>query len=258
MRRFKWAITICSILLIGNIAIGYAEDKPNIEPRVDKLLKDMSEYLEDAKEFTFHAEISFDQVLTSGQKLQFGASQDIGVRRPDRARTRYIGDLRNNQVWYNGKTITILDVDRNLYSVIKAPSKIDKALDHIIDMYDIAVPTADLIYSNPYKILIEKVESGFYVGMDMVDGIMCHHLAFSQENVDWQIWIEERKHLVPRKFIIDYKNIPGSPQYVVFLSEWDFNVKLADRLFEFEAPEGAEKIEFLPIEETYAKDTGKE
>jgi hypothetical protein len=34
------------------------------------------------------------------------------------------------------------------------------------------------------------VQSGTYVGLHNVGKVKCHHLAFRQRMLDWQIWIE--------------------------------------------------------------------
>ncbi len=40
----------------------------------------MSDYIGSAEQFTFHADISFDHVLPSGQKLQYAATEDVALR----------------------------------------------------------------------------------------------------------------------------------------------------------------------------------
>ena len=70
---------------------------------------------------------------------------------------------------------------------------------------------------------------------------------FSQEVIDWQIWIEDGPRPVPRKLLITYKEEPGSPQYVARLSDWDFQPCLSDHYFRFQPPKGSDEIEFLAI-----------
>ena len=70
-------------------------------------------------------------------------------------------------------------------------------------------------------------------------------MALSQEDIDWQIWIEEGERLLPRKLTITYKKLPGSPQYTAVLSDWNFSVSLEDGEFIFNPPADAERIEFL-------------
>lgn len=216
--------------------------KPVIEKRARDILREMGDYLKTAPAFIFKTTITYDQVLPTGQKLQFGAVTDVAVRRPNRLRAGRRGDLENRQLWYDGKSITLLDVNENVYATIAAPGVIDAALDLAMKKYGISAPLADVVYADPYTLLMEKVEGATYVGLHSVGGTRCHHLAFTQKNVDWQIWIEDGKQLVPRKVVITYKNDPGSPQFTAVISKWDFNVRLPDRLFIFHPPEGAGRV----------------
>lgn len=55
-----------------NADIGREISKPWIETQADRLLREMSEYLQSAGEFTFHSDITYDEVLSSGQMIQYG------------------------------------------------------------------------------------------------------------------------------------------------------------------------------------------
>jgi hypothetical protein len=218
-----------------------------VEARADRILREMGEYLKAAGEFTFHADVTYDSVLANGQNIQYGGAADLAVRRPDRLRSDYNGDERRSRAVYDGRTITLYDMAVNVYAVAEVPPEIDAAVDQIFEAYGFSVPIADLVYSDPYRVLIENVESGFLVGRHSVDGTPCHHLAFSQYSIDWQIWIEDGPRPVPRKLLITYKEEPGSPQYTAILSDWDFQPNLSDHWFQFNPPIGADEIEFLPL-----------
>ena len=221
-------------------------ETPGVESQADRILREMGEYLRAAGEFTFHADVTYDSVLPNGQKIQYGGTSDVSVRRPDRLRADYNGDQRQSQAIYDGQTITLYDMAVNVYAVAAVPPEIDAAVDQIFDSYGFSVPIADLVYSDPYRVLTEYVESGFWVGRHSVDGTPCHQLAFSQDSIDWQIWIEDGPRPVPRKIVITYKQEPGSPQYTARLSAWDFQPRLSDHYFRFHPPVGADEIEFLP------------
>ncbi len=249
------SVLLVAIYLISVTSLSVAKDadtspenaKPQIEAQADRLLREMSEYLQSASEFTFRSDITYDEVLSSGQMIQYGGTNTVSVRRPDRLRATFNGDERKSRVFYDSRTITILDAIRNVYAVTKVPRKIDSAVDLVFEKYGFSVPIADLVYSDPYKVLMQEAQSGFVVGQHMVDGTKCNHLAFSQEEIDWQIWIQDGPRPVPRKLLITYKNEPGCPQYTARLSGWDFKPHLSDHSFTFHAPEGADEIEFLPI-----------
>lgn len=245
------------VLSVDVSSLEAAEETPVVELRAKRILQAMGEYLKTAKAFSFHGEITHEEVLASGRKLQYSASNNVMVRRPNRIRADYRGDLRKSSFWYDGKSVTLLHTDKNLYASFSAPKEIDATVDFAMEKYGLSIPVADLVYSDPYAVLIENVESGFYEGLHMVNGVMCHHLAFTQENIDWQIWVEDGAQAVPRKLVITYKDSPGCPQYTVVLSDWDFSVRLPDILFTFEAPVDAEQIEFLTVPEDQAENSEK-
>ena len=192
----------------------------------------MSDYLSAANQFSFHSEGTEEEVLDSGPKLHLATSVDIVVRRPDRIWADMRDDHNHKRFWYDGSRITLLTVPANLYATASVPGQIDATL-------------ADFLVSNPYDVLTENVTGGLYIGLQFVDGVPCHHLVFTQEEIDWQIWVQEGNQPVPRKFVITYKNEPGSPHYTVHLTGWDFAPHVPDVLFEFEPPSGAAEIEFL-------------
>ena len=96
---------------------------------VDRLLRQMSAYIGSADAFTFHADILFDHVLPSGQKLQFAAAQEVALQRPGRLYIDYRGDLGDRRLWYNGKSITLFDPATPFYAAEAAPAQIDAMLE---------------------------------------------------------------------------------------------------------------------------------
>lgn len=233
---------------------GVGPTLAQVEPRADEILRAMGAYLASAKEFRFHAEISYDTFSAQGQELQYGGRADIAVRRPDRLHVEYDGDERRNRVVYDGERIVLYHAGKNLYAATESDAGIDEAVDRVFEISGFSVPIADLVYADPYAVLIESVETGFVVGRHAVDSTPCHHLAFSQQALDWQIWIEDGPQPVPRKLVITYKNEPGAPQYVARLSGWDFQPRVADGYLTFEPPPGAAEIEFLPPPPTLVLD----
>ena len=219
-----------------------------VDPRADRLLRAMGAYLKAAKEFSFHAEIAFDDVQASGQKIQFGATNDISVRRPNRIYANYEGDTARKRFWYDGQTVMLYDGDHNVYATEKVPPSIDAALDYLSGKLGFNPPLSDFIYDDPGAVLRQEVISGSDLGETHVAGVSCQHLAFVEKNIDWQIWIETGKAYVPRKFVITYKAYPGAPQFIAVLSDWDFAISLSDSLFTADLPPDARRITFKAAE----------
>jgi hypothetical protein len=219
-----------------------------IDPQADVLLRRMGDYLAQAQFYSVSAEVWQDIRLGSGQLVQAGRTIDLQVRRPDRFHAEVRSARRNRGLFYDGKSITLLDRSQNFYGSITAPATLDAALDTATERFGITVPLEDIIVSDSYQGMMGKVEAGAHLGDVKVLGVPCEHLAYSMEKVDWQIWIEQGARPVPRKIVITYKDEEGSPEYTAILSNWDFQTKLPDFVFTFEPPAGATKISVTEIQ----------
>ncbi len=213
----------------------------------DTVLRQMSDYLRAADDFSFRTEVTRERVLRTGQKIQFSRAARVFVRRPDKLYVELRGDLENERIWYDGELFTILDLEDEEYEQANVRGDLDAALDHMAQTYGESSPLADLIYSNPYAILIENVETGMYIGLHEVRGVKCHHLAFTQKNIDWQIWIEDGARPVPCKAVITYKGLESVPQFTAVLYDWEFAPHLPDSLFTFYPREDAIKTDLVPV-----------
>ena len=219
-----------------------------IDPRADRILFAMGEYLGGAPAFEMHAETVKDEPHPSGQWVQVSRASDISLHRERGLRASVTGDLDNREFWTDLETAAMLDPDSATYALVQVPATLDGAIDHLLEEYGVAWPLADLAYSDPYLGLIEGVQVGTYVGLHKTEGIPCHHLAFQQATIDWQIWIDAGQRPVPRKVIVTYKRIDGAPRIVARLSKWNFSPYLPESFFDFVAPEGAQQIELETLE----------
>lgn len=216
---------------------------PEIDPRADQVLRRMSQYLGSLPAFSFKAESVDEVVLKSGEKLQYPSSSEVYVKRPDKLRSNRIGVVKVS-LYYDGSQITLYGYGKNLYASSKAPATLDEAINFGREKLELEAPGADLLFSDSYEIVTEDVVSGRYVGMATVDGKAVHHLAFEGNESNWQIWIEDSKTPLPRRFVITSKNVLSHPQYTVSLSEWNTSPPLENQMFTFQPPPGAKKISF--------------
>jgi hypothetical protein len=120
----------------------------------------------------------------------------------------------------------------------------EEAVDLLVEQYGLVMPLADITAGSPYDSFVNGKTSGVYVGLHQVDGVRCHHLAFTDESADWQIWISEEGDPVPRLLKITYRNVPSQPQFLSYLDNWDFPAEFTEGTFGFIAPEEAEEILF--------------
>ena len=225
-----------------------ADETPSTTASPESLLRQMSEALNNAGPYRFHAEINFDDVLISGQKLQYAGAVDVRVRHPDGIFVDYRDDLSAKRFWYDGKTGTLLDVYKDVYSTADLPGNIDAAIDQLQERYSLALPLGDLISSDVFAVIDGHALAWGYIGVNDVEGTAAHHIAIVGEKADLQVWIQKEGRPLPLKIVVTYKNVPMAPQYQAVLMDWEFGAKVAGGSFEPDLPEGAQKAEFF-IEE---------
>lgn len=238
------ALAVFALLVPAGFAKENAVELPE---EVDRILKDMSGYLRSIEEFTFQADVLFDEVFPSGQVIQHGAELKAAVHRPDKLAARFLGDRRSRTVWLDGSTFTILSPDVGVYTETKVPAKIDAALDHLMEKFDVSMPLADFVSEDVYGSLTANIERASYIGKAVVDGRSCDHIACTQELIDWQLWVEDGIRRLPRKIVIHYKAAPGVPVYIAQFSEWDLGARLPALLFKPNLPLDAVKIDLLEV-----------
>ena len=206
----------------------------------------MSDYLKGAGEFVFEAEIVYDEILPSGQKIQYSADFTAAVTRPDRVWTSYRGDVRSNRTFYDGKDFVLYQPNGNVYAVWEAPSRIDDLIDKLENDLVFVPPLSDLLYSDFYEAVEKKMTTGYYAGLHTVGDVPCHHLVYGHGHLDWQVWVEDGTRPLLRKIVITFKDVPESPQFSATITKWDFFPRLPGDLFTFDPPKGAQKIKFVP------------
>ncbi|MCF6186147.1 MAG: DUF2092 domain-containing protein [Desulfobulbaceae bacterium] len=213
-----------------------------VEPKADALFKQMSVYLAGLHQFEISSQSTIETMLDSGQKIMLDYSSLTSVKRPDKLLTTRKGSSVEQSFYYDGKAFTSFDHLRNQYQVVAAPATLSAALDVALEQFELTAPGADLLYPNSYDRLSKGLIDGFYVGTSFINGIECHHLAFRNGAVDWQIWIQTGDRPLPIKYVITSRWITGAPQFSV-LMKWNVKPDLSDDIFRFAPPATATKLQ---------------
>ncbi len=129
MPRF---MPILSLLLPWVTAAGVLAEIPTLSQEIrpktaEQVIEQLCANLTKQRSFTVNMDVTYDDVLDSGAKVQYSAYQNIWVEKPDRLRSDYTGDERVTRFFYDGKTFTLADLERDLYVTKPAPNTLDEA-----------------------------------------------------------------------------------------------------------------------------------
>lgn len=243
-----WGLAILGVFLWSSPAFGAGTQQKATakEPDPMTVMHRMCDYLKSLQQFSFRSEVAYDEVYKGGKKLQYGAVMETYVKRPDMLRVNAVGDILDKTFFFNRRTITLYDKDKQVYATMQVPPTIESALDKASNDYGLRVSLTELANPRLWELISSKVETSLYVGMADVRGVPCHHLAFDSANVELQVWIDAGKKPLPLKVVFVEKNVEGEPQWSAYLSDWKIDPHLSDTLFKFTPPQGVQKIKFAP------------
>jgi hypothetical protein len=242
-----WAIAL--LLVVAPISAQQTSptDQSKSEEQAMAVLKRMAEFLSQTQRFSVTVDIGFDAVQDSGQKIEFGETRKIVLRRPDHLRidtTKRSG--AKDTLIFDGKDITVFIPKENAYAIAAKPGTLDEAIAYFVNDLDMRLPLAELLDSNLAKRLPERVATAAYVEQAQMAGVFCDHVAFRGDGVDLQLWVAQGNQPLPRRVVITYTREDGRPQFWANFTEWNLAPKVPDSLFAFTPPKGAVKIAFSP------------
>jgi hypothetical protein len=229
-----------AVLLGGMAGLGIpqawaADDDAN------QIIKAMSDYLASQTNISAVFDTDIEVITPELQKIQFASSGALQLNRPDKLHASRTGGYSDVELFFDGKTLSVYGKNINSFVQLDAAGSIDKLID-LLRAKGVAVPGADLLVSNVYETLMADVIDAKHIGRGVVGGIECEHLAFRNEDTDWQLWVEVGANPIPRKFVITSKAVAAAPQYTLVIKDWKTDVQSDPATFAFKPPEGATKV----------------
>src|SRR5262245_61806691 len=212
------------------------------EAEAKAMLKAMTDYMAAQKDLAFRYDASMEVVTKDGEKLQIDYSGRVALARPDRIAATRSGGFAHIETFFDGKTLTILGKNKNVYLQLPIPGTVDHLVDVMHHQYNRPLPAADLLLTNAYSELMTDVTEAKDLGSGVIGGTECDHLAFRGKEVDWQIWIAQGSRPLPCKYVITSKLIAGYPAYTISIGDWQTGTGAVDGTFVFKAPAGAKQI----------------
>lgn len=219
-----------------------------IDPAASKLLQQMTDYLGNLPAFSVHTQNTLEHVLDNGQRIDEDLSVSMTLSRPDKLRAERLGGLINQQFYYDGKALAIINKNENVYATESAPGTIEEMLDYARESLGLILPASDLAYRNVHAIMMQDIVSATVVGKAVINDKICNHLAFTRPDVDFQVWIEQGDRPLPCKYVVTDKSTPELVSTTSVLSNWKVEPTISSDSFNFVPGKELMKVDFLPLD----------
>ncbi len=231
-----------------------AEDKKaadkktdKLDPKAVKICKKAGDLYKHAK--TFRADGTIDaKIDAGGQQVDINATLAFDFERPNQVaiKVRVKGDADEGLDFISdGKKLTINRRKIEQYVQEDAPKNVGglglAVLKLGVRSPGILLP--NVLHADPGASLLDGVNSCSYVGIEKVDGTPAHHLKFSQEQFDWEMWVaSEGKPFILR--MTRSAEIPGGKLNTVEnYKNWTIDAPPGKDAFAFSPPKGTTKVE---------------
>jgi hypothetical protein len=205
-------------------------------------LKAMADYVGAQKAISFDYDANLEVVTTDKQKLALASSGTVSLTRPDKLRATRSGGFVDIDTVFDGKTLTLLGKNKNVYLKVDTPGSIDSLIGELQNKYNRPLPAADLFLTDAYEGLMPDVIDVKDLGSGVIGGTECDYFAFRTKKVDWQIWIAQGERPYPCRYVIATKDVTDGPQYSIQFRNWKTGGDVAAGDFDFKAPAGARQI----------------
>ena len=266
-------------LLVISIASCSEQTQPSAEqaattskttrpPSADDIVRQLAAFYANAKSVQVDSRqitrLSMDDV-----ELSLPLKQTFVIEKPNRVVVRSSGPLelglfRNDQMELdlisNGETLVTYYPILKTYTEADAPNSYrDLVQDSMLLELSgggIGVFALRLVADDPYTALMEDVTAKEYVGTEQLNGFNTHHLKFTQDQFDWEMWIQADGAPFVLKVITDMSKSKSAKQLrdgfaadeisiivTIEFSNWKMNQTLGAETFTFHAPEGVSKVD---------------
>ena len=222
---------------------GSASDPVAAGTNPFEVLKSMCDQLAGMEAFSAVANTAVDHVGDDGTTVQLSIRRSVSVQRPNKIAIDVSGDSGIKRFVYDGKTASLFDATKSQYVSASVPDTIEAAFDALAQKYNVILPLEDFLYKDLYDRAAARIQAGQYLGLHTVNGTSCHHLAFTCDTADWELWVDVGEKPLPRKVVASYRQNEAFPRYSAEFVGWDGKPAFNAQTFEFNPPASAMGIE---------------
>ena len=176
--RFVWSPIAAAALLVAMASPALAKGDDDFDATAMKSIERLSDFTAKAKQFSVTIDAAYDIVQDWGQKLEFGETRTLTLRRPDRFKVEATD--RNGAVSgvvFDGREITAFDLKDKVYATTPQPGSLDDAVTRIVDDLGMRLPMAAIFQGRLAKDVKSWAREVHYVEESTIAGVTCDHVV---------------------------------------------------------------------------------
>jgi len=237
-RRIAAGLFAFAVLtLLVTVSTEAGTQAPAVDPAAVEILKRMTNFLDGLQQFSVNTHSMIEEMHASKHRVDYDVAASVTVKRPNKMRAaRKGGEILNESLFYDGKTLTVYKPSEKAYATEKGLDTIENMITFVRETAGLLLPSADLLYRNALPLLMQDVTLAVVVGKPVINGVKYNHLLFSRPEVDFQIWIPEGKQPLPARYIVTETGTPALLSISTVLRDWNLAPAVDDAQFKFLPP----------------------
>jgi|GEM_PF-165160 len=231
---------------------------PSVDVSPEDIMRKVADFYKGAGQIEVHEENTM-QIKMQGMNNNITTERMMAADKPGRFAIRTKSGMMAFDIVSDGTTLFSSLSQTKQYTEADAPESLDELVMHPLLMAMESgggVFTIHLVADDPYERLMNGVTLSEYAGVEMLQGIEVHHLSFTQEELDWDIWVAASGAPLIHKVSVDLaktlkaagNQFQGQDVSMIAVSrytDWRIDQPINEEAFVFTPPEGAEKSDSL-------------
>jgi hypothetical protein len=224
-------------------------DETKFDQKAIGVLKQASDLFKNAKSFHVDAKVEFTGTNDKGKRV-VRSEGCCDVEQPNHFayRMQRKGEDGGVSLICDGKNLFASGKLMKQYTQSPAPEDLSKmgASVMVLDIRNTGMLFQNVIADDPYEQLMNGVNTCVYAGKEKVDDVPAHHLKFTQDAFDWEMWIAAEGMPLVLKMHANSSQ-PGAASFDVaeWYHNWKFDQPLDKETFTFSPPTDAQKVQNL-------------
>ena len=247
MHVLKSVVNVGAILAAG-MAFAESEAPPAIDPMAVEVIEGAARFLSDQDQMSVRWFVSHDTVLEGREKItQVRSGYSLLDR--DQGFYGYLErDLATREYYFDGTNFTVNDPDNDAFAQIAFNGAFEDLVQRAKEEYNLDLPIWSVLSMQYKDDYLSAAEQAAYVGLTRVGGEVAHHIALSNYDEDWQIWIADDPES-PRILMLVGTDpyTQGWPQYRAYFTDWDFAPEIIEGNFTFVPGENSERMSWPKV-----------
>lgn len=248
MRVFLNVLTACVACCAGMVLAEEESPPPPIDPMAAEIIGNAADFLASQDKLSVKWFVSFDTVLHGREIITQSRSGFSLLDRDDGFYGYLERGLDTREYFFDGVTFTVYDVENDAYAQAAFSGEFESLVDRVKQEYNVDLPIWSVLSMRYRGHYLDEAESAAYLGLTRVGGETVHHIALSNYDEDWQVWIAddpEAPHLVMVVGTDPYTQ--GWPQYRAYFTDWQFDPEIAEGSFTFIPGENSERMSWPKV-----------